>query len=303
MKATLPPLPFAAWKPTKETLHIFTQIIGKVRLALAPARNHWWHVTSRVSARGLTTGLIPHGGGAFEIELDLVEHGVDVITSSGERARLPLHDGLSVAAVHRGLFGHLAAFGIRPRILAKPYDLPFSRLPFASDERHAAYDRDAAAKFGVILRWTAGVLERFAGTFAGKSSPVHFFWHGFDLALTRFSGRRAPPIPGANAVTRASYSHEVASFGFWPGDEYAPAPAFYAYAAPVPPGLRDEPLAPRGARWNAEGGQARLSYEVVRKSRDPAAALTRFWKSVDRAARTRASWAAAQPRDVAANGE
>jgi hypothetical protein len=298
MKTTLPPLPLASWKPTKETLHIFAQIVGKIRLALAPARNHWWHVTLRVSPRGLTTGLIPYKGGGFEIELDLVDHGVDVRTASGDRARLLLRDGLSVAAFHRDLFRHLAAFGIRPSILAKPYDLPFSRLPFASDERHASYDGEAATTFGAILRWTAGVLERFAGQWKGKTSPVHFFWHGFDLALTRFSGRRAPMIAGANAVTREAYSHEVASFGFWPGDAYAPAPAFYAYAAPVPAGLRDEPL-PRGAKWNAEGGQARLPYDVVRRSRDPAKTVTQFWESLDRAARKRAHWTAALPHDVA----
>ena len=298
MRTTLPVLPFASWRPTKETLHLFAQIVGKIRMALAPPRNHWWHVTSRVSARGLTTGLIPNGASGFEIEIDLVDHGVEVTTVAGDRARIALRDGLSVAAFHRELFRHLESFGIRPSILARPYDLTFAHQPFARDRRHAAYDKEAATKFGVMLRWAAVVLERFAGTFDGKTSPVHFFWHSFDLALTRFSGRRAPPIPGANAVTRAAYSHEVASFGFWPGDAYTPAPMFYAYAAPVPDGLREAALEPRAAKWVPDTGQARLPYDTVRKSANPAATLTRFLKSVDRAVRARARWDDARPARV-----
>jgi hypothetical protein len=295
MKTTLPALPFAAWRSTKESLHLFTQIVGKIRLALAPPRNHWWHVTLRVSPRGLTTGFVPHGDGGFEIELDLLGHGLETRTSAGDFARIALRDGLSVAACHRRLLDQLHDFGIRPRIRAKPYDVPFAKVPFAADERHAAYDPEAAATFATILRWTAGVLEQFAGRFDGKSSPVHFFWHGFDLAMTRFSGRRAPPIPGANEVTRQAYSHEVASFGFWPGDAYTPAPTFYGYAAPVPAGLRGARLQPKAAKWLAGSGQARLSYDVVRRSRDPAQTLTSFWESVATAARTRARWDAARP--------
>jgi hypothetical protein len=298
MKPVLPPLPFAAWRPTKETLHLFTQVVGKIRLRMAPPRNHWWHVALRPSPRGLTTGLVPHGQGAFEIEFDLVDHGVDVRTPAGA-ARFALRDGLSVAEFYRDLFRHLGTFGIRPSILAKPYDVPFAKRAFAADRQHASYDADAVARFGRVLRWTAAVLERFAGRFRGKSSPVHFFWHSFDLALTRFSGRRAAPIEGANAVTREAYSHEVASFGFWPGDKTMPAPAFYAYAAPVPAGLREEPLRPRAARWNPGSGMAALPYEAVRASRDPEATLTAFLASAFDAARTRARWSAAEPRTVA----
>jgi hypothetical protein len=299
MKTTLPALPFASWRPTKETLHLFTQIVGKIRLALAPPRNHWWHVSLRVTPRGLTTGFVPHGDGGFEIELDLLEHGLETRTSAGDLTRIALRDGVSVATCHRRLFEQLHDLGIRPRIRAKPYDVPFAKAAFAADERHAAYDAAAAATFGTILRWTAGVLEQFAGRFHGKSSPVHFFWHSFDLAMTRFSGRRAPPIPGANEVTRQAYSHEVASFGFWPGDADTSVPTFYGYAAPVPAGLRGTRLLPSAAKWLAGSGQARLSYDVVRRSRDPAKTLTSFWESVANAAQTCARWDEAKPRSVA----
>jgi len=299
MKTTLPALSFASWRPTKETLHVFSQIVGKIRLALAPPRNHWWHITSRVSSRGLTTGAIPFAGGFFEIDFDFVDHGVEVTTSTGGFARIPLRDGLSVAAFHRELFQHLEAFGVRAKIRAEPYDLPFSRVPFAKDERHAAYDPQAAAAFGVLLRWSAGELERFAATFGGKTSPVHFFWHSFDLALTRFSGRRAPPIPGANRIAREAYSHEVASYGFWAGDQWTPSPTFYGYAAPVPAGLQDEKLAPRGAKWVAGTGQARLDFEVVRKATKPRDALQAFLGSVDAAIRRRADWRGAATAEVA----
>ena len=295
MKPTLPPLPLAPWKPTKETLHLWTQIVGKVRMALSPRRNHWWHVTLRVSPRGLTTGLVPHAKGGFEIELDLVDHGVEVRMADGCRARIPLRDGLSVAEFHRTLLEHLASFGVKPSIRARPYDLSFAKQPFASDKRHAAYDPEAVQRFAAVLRWTAGELERFAGDFRGKTSPVQFFWHSFDLALTRFSGRRAPPIPGANAVTREAYSHEVASFGFWPGDDVVRVPAYYAYAAPVPEGLRKERLAPRGARWNPGSGMALLPYEKVRRAADPGRALLGFYESVQSAASKRARWKDAEP--------
>ncbi|MEO6595904.1 MAG: DUF5996 family protein [Planctomycetota bacterium] len=241
----LPPLPLASWKPTKETLHIFVQIVGKIRLTLAPARNHWWHVTSRPSCFGIS---------------------------------------LPSASVHPSWRSPTTCRSPSCRLLPTKVTQPTTRRRLRRWDDLAVDGRGARA-----LRWPI----------QGEDQPVHFFWHGFDLALTRFSGRPAPPIPGANAVTRAAYSHEVASFGFWPGDANVPAPAFYAYASPVAYGLRDEPLQPRGARWNSEGGQARLSYAVVRRSQDPAKTLTEFWESVDRAARARACWSAAQPHDVA----
>lgn len=295
MASPLPPLPLESWRPTKDTLHLFAQIVGKVRMAFAPRRNHWWHVTLRVSPCGLATGLVPHPAVPFEIELDLAQHGVEVRTAAGERARLELRDGLSVAAFHGWLLPQLRAFGIDARIRARPYDVTFASEPFADDVRHAAYDPAAASRFAAILRWTAAVFEEFAGRFQGKTSPVQFFWHSFDLAVTRFSGRRAPEVKGADPVERDAYSHEVASFGFWPGDDRVQAPAFYAYAAPVPEGLTQQPLEPRAARWNPEGGMALLMYDEVRAAADPRATLLSFCESVHRAAAKCGNWAAVAP--------
>jgi hypothetical protein len=295
MDQPLPPLPLAPWRPTKDTLHLFAQIVGKIKLALAPPRNHWWHATLRVSPRGLATGLVPHAGADFEIEFDLVGHGVEVRTANGDLARLALRDGLTVAAFHGWLVPQLHAFGIDVRIRAQPYDVAFADAPFAADDRHAAYDPAAARSFAAILRWTANVLEQFAGGFDGKTSPVHFFWHGFDLAVTRFSGRRAP-APTDDPVAAAAYSHEVASFGFWPGDDNVPAPTYYGYAAPVPAGLRQQPLAPAAAKWNPEGGMALLPYEAVRTAADPRRALLSFCESVHAAASKCGNWSAATPR-------
>jgi hypothetical protein len=264
-------------------------------MACAPPRNHWWHVTYRVTPRGLATGLVPHPAGGFEVELDLVGHGVEVRTAAGEVDRFPLRDGLSVAEFHGRLFERLRSFGVEPRIRAMPYDLSFSEEPFAGDRKHASYDADAARRFAAVLRWTAGALEAFAGRFAGKTSPVQFFWHSFDLALTRFSGRRAPPRPDADAVEREAYSHEVASFGFWPGDDDVRAPAFYAYAAPVPDGLTSEPLEPRAARWVPPANNAVLMYDDVRASSDPRGTLDAFLESAFRAAYARARWSEAFP--------
>jgi hypothetical protein len=300
MPAPLPALPYADWRPTRDTIHRWAQIVGKIRLATAPRRDHWWHVSLRPTPRGLTTGLIPNAVGGFEIEFDFVEHALDVRTAAGEATRIPLRDGLSVAGLYETLFARLADFGVRPRIRATSYDLTPS-LAFAKDRRHATYDAEAAARFGAVLRWVAGVFEEFAGRFRGKTSPVHFFWHSFDLAVTRFSGRAAPPEKGATAVEREAYSDEVASFGFWPGDSDVKAANFYAYAAPVPGGLTRERLA-KPARWLPEGGMALLSYDAMRKSRNPRATLLDFLESAFRAAWKRADWAAAQGAPSAAQG-
>jgi hypothetical protein len=296
MAETLPALPLDAWRETKRTVHLWAQIVGKTRLATMPKTNHWWHASLRVTPRGLGTGFVPTANGGFDVEMDFEGHGVEMRNGRGGRARVPLRDGLSVAAFHRAYFEALRGLGVEPRIRATPYDTGFSTTPFAKDEEHRTYDAAAVARFATMLRFAAGAYEEFAGRFTGKSSPVHFFWHSFDLAHTRFSGRRAPPL-GADAtpVEREAYSHEVASFGFWPGDEDTAAPGFYAYAAPVPKGLADEPLEPRTATWNAEEGMATLAYDDVRASPDPKATLLAFCESAYRAARTRADWAAVEP--------
>jgi hypothetical protein len=294
-KSSLPALPLEEWRPTKDTLHRLVQVLGKLRLALAPWRNHWWHVTLRVTPRGVTTGLIPSPGCDFEVDLDLLRQVATMRTSAGGEERLALRDGVSVADFHRWLVASLRKFGIEARIRAVPYDLE-PATPFAEDAEHDAHDPSAVERFSTILRWSERVLEEFAGRFEGKSSPVHLFWHAFDLAHTRFSGRAAPPRPGADGVEREAYSQEVASFGFWPGDDQVPEPAYYAYAAPEPEGLTEERLAPRQARWRGEHGQALLRYEDVRRAADPRATLLSFFDSVFRAAEKRAKWPAPSAR-------
>jgi hypothetical protein len=286
----LPPLPLESWRPTKETLHRIVQVLGKVRLAHAPWRNHWWHVTLRVTPRGLTTGLVPSPAEDFEVDLDLLRQVATLRTSTGGEERFALREGVSVADFHRWLVERLRGLGVEAGIRPVPYDLRPS-VPFAEDAEHASHDPAALERFATVLRFSEGVLEEVAGRFVGKTSPVHFFWHAFDLAHTRFSGRLAPPREGANAVEREAYSQEVVSFGFWPGDDQVPEPSYYAYAAPEPEGLTRAPLLPRkGARWRGEFGQALLSYEDVRRSADPRGTLLSFFDSVWDAARERGGW-------------
>lgn len=287
----LPPLPLEAWEETKETLHRWVQIVGKVRLAATPFRNHWWNVPLYVTARGLTTGLMAEGARGFAIDFDLVAHRLTVSTSNGASDGFALVDGLSVAGFHRALFDRLATLGIGVDIDGRPFDLE-PATPFAEDEAHAAYDAASVDRWWRILVWTAGVFEEFAGRFVGKTSPTHLFWHSFDLALTRFSGRRAPDQPEADPVTREAYSHEVISFGFWAGDPRVRAPAFYAYAAPEPEGLRSTPLRPEAAAWSESGGGslALLLYEDLRVLDEPRDALLAFLQSAYEAGAAAASW-------------
>ena len=291
-KIELPELPYAEWLPTKTTLHLMCQIIGKVRLAMMPPLNHWWHVTLYVSPRGLTTQSIPDGrGGAFEIVLDLVDHRVEVETSRGDRRSFALA-GEPVADFHRRLFAALAELGVEPKIVARPYEMGVE-TPFAEDREHAAWDRDAIGRFWRILLWSTEAMERFAGGFAGKATPVHLYWHSFDLAYTRFSGRRAPEMPEAGRVSREAYSHEVVSFGFWPGDEELPEPAYYSYVWPVPEGLSARELRPAAAEWTERGGspQALLRYAAVRGAERPGEVLGEFLESAYRVQAQAAGWA------------
>jgi len=287
-----PSLPYADWEPTKQTLHRFAQIVGKVRMALVPPRNHWWHVTLYVSAHGLTTGPMPAGEQTCEIELDFVEHGVTVRTSRGARAGFPLRDRLPCARFYTDLFAALAEVGVDVAIHPEPFDLGESPA-FPADTVHDSYDADAVQRFWTVLRRTDGVLATFASRFNGKASPTHLFWHSFDLAHARFSGRRAPPIEGADPVTAEAYSHEVIAFGWWPGDERRVAfPAYYSYTAPEPGGLRDQPLAPAEAEWQdtGNGSLAVLPYDAVRSARDPEGVLLSFFESAYGAGATAANW-------------
>ena len=288
----LPELPLEPWEPTKDTLHLWAQIVGKVRLASTPPQNHWWNVVLYVDTHGLTTRRLRSDDCDFDVSFDFVSHELVVRTSRGELASFLLVDGLSVAAFYERLTGLLADLGIDMETKAEPYGIAVT-TPFADDFEHASYDRDAVERFWHALRWIDWTLQEFAGWFCGKTSPVHLFWHGFDLAVTRFSGARAPETPTADPVTREAYSHEVISFGFWPGDQKVRVPAFYSYTAPEPAGLADQPLRPETASWQQPFGQshlALLSYDAVRTSDDPRETLLDFLQSAYDAGATLAGW-------------
>jgi len=284
------PLPLEEWEATKNTLHLWVQIIGKTRLSLMPMRNHWWNVTLYPSARGLTTRRMPVQYHNLEIEIDLVDHHLRARTTESEAA-FDLHDGLSVADFHRRLIETLDLLDVSVAIRDEPFGVPMT-TPFSADRDHASYDAGAVTRFLQILQWSTDVFEEFAGWYCGKSSPVHLFWHSFDLAVSRFSGTRAPGGPGADAVTEEAYSHEVISFGFWAGDQSNPFPAYYSYTAPEPPGLRDQALRPRIAEWlpRGNGYLATLRYDDVRNSVDPRAVLLEFLQSAFEAGASLAGW-------------
>jgi hypothetical protein len=286
--AELPPLPLDDWEATKDTLHLWMQIVGKVRLASSAPRNHWWHVPLYVDVRGLTTRRMHAANdAAFQIRFDFVDHRLVVETDAGGVDSFPLVDGLSVAEFDRTLHETLAALGVDVAIRESPYGVPMT-TPFPDDREHATYDPDAVERFWRILAWSDGVFEEFAGWFCGKTSPVHVFWHSFDLAVTRFGGKRAPAQPNADAVAQEAYSHEVVSFGFWAGDRNVREPSYYSYTAPEPPGLRDRPLRPDAAAWT--DSLALLPYEAVRTAEDPRATLLAFLESAYEAGADAAGW-------------
>lgn len=291
MGEILPPMPLGDWRPTKDTLHLYCQIIGKIRMALHPKLNHWWHVSLYVTPHGLSTGTIPYGQRNFSIELDFARHRLAIATGDCREEDFAIYDGLSVADFYSSIFANLAKLGIRPEINPLPYEAP-SIVPFPEDTENASYDRDFIRRFHKILMFADGVLTKFRGRFIGKSTPVHLFWHSFDLALTRFSGREAPIKENANRVEREAYSHEVISFGFWFGDERVPAPAFYSYTAPEPVGLSEEALEPESARWieSGSGHLAVLMYDDIRTLADPEGSVLDFLESAYRAGAKCAGW-------------
>ena len=279
-----PALPLDAWEATRGTLHMWCQIVGKVRLALSPHVNHWWQVPLYVSARGLTTSAIPYKGKVFEVEFDFIGHVLRISVSDGASRTLRLGPK-SVAGFHAELMAALVALGIEVHIWTMPVEIP-APIAFEKDTVHAAYDPAYASRFWEALIAIATVL----GGFLGKSSPVHFFWGSFDLAVTRFSGRRAPPMPNADVVTREAYSHEVSSVGWWPGDETTPFPAFYAYASPEPDAFGKVPVRPAAAFYDSNASQFRLKYDDVRLAASPRRALLDFCQSTYEAAATLARW-------------
>jgi hypothetical protein len=270
-----PELPLSAWADTYATLHMWTQIVGKVRLALSPRMNHWWEVPLYVNARGLTTSAIPYGDGIFEVQFDFIDHELKVQTSWGPSKSLPLK-AQSVADFYAAF---MSALGEVP-----------DPVPFEKDKQHASYDREYAHRFWRILILCQNVFQEFRARFIGKDSPVHFFWGSFDLAVTRFSGRRAPVRAGADPVTREAYSHEVISAGFWPGGGEVKGPAFYAYAAPEPAGFAEQPVQPAAALYYPQLKEFLLMYDDVRAATAPRDALLAFLQSTYEAGANLANW-------------
>jgi hypothetical protein len=291
--ARWPELPYSAWKDTCATLQLWTQIVGKARLALVPWLNHSWHVTLRVTARGLATPLIAGGAADFQFEFDFVDHTLWIRTSEGHFRQLMLRP-VSVAEFYAELMIALEELGIAVRIDTMPNEIA-DAIRFGEDRAHAAYDAEFANRFWRVLLRSHEVFAQFRTAFLGKASPVHFFWGSFDLAVTRFSGRRAPPHPGGiprlpDAVTREAYSHEVSSAGFWPGGGPIDYPAYYSYAYPVPEGFASAPVRPAQAFFSPELGEFILPYDAVRTAPDPVRALMEFLQSTYAAAAETGKW-------------
>ena len=288
-----PELPYAAWQDTCATLHLWTQVIGKVRLALTPWLNHSWHVTLRVTARGLGTPPIRYNGRDLAIEFDFIDHVLWLRTSDGH-ARQLMFRPMTVAEFYADVMVALSEFGIAVRINEMPNEIP-GAVPFPQDRAHASYDRNFAEKFWRVLMRSHAVFSHFRTGFLGKASPVHFFWGSLDLAVTRFSGRRAPLHPGGvpnlpDAVAREAYSHEVSSAGFWPGGGGFDQVAFYSYAYPAPEGFSAAKVEPAEAFWSKDLGEFILPYDAVRTAKEPEAALLAFLQSTYGAAADLGRW-------------
>jgi hypothetical protein len=286
-----PEIPYLAWRDTLATVHRFAQLVGKVRLAASPRRNHWWNVPFHLTGRGITTR--PMGRDPiFAIDFDFLDHRLDIATVEGARYSFAL-PGLSVAEFTTQLTHGLAATGVDVTVQRPyPFDLPDAHRPFAQDTEHHTYDTAAVTRYWRVLSQVNLLLEEFAGRWSSKTSPVHHFWHTFDIALTRFADNPVEHPPTTDPVTREAYSREVISFGFWFGDDTFPEPAFYSYTAPEPDGLTDEPLQPETASWAERRGShlAVLRYDDVRSLPDPHGAVLDFYESAYQAGARRAGW-------------
>ena len=288
-----PLLPYSTWKSTCETLHLWTQIVGKIRLTLTPWLNHSWHVPLYVTARGLSTSVIPYKDENFEIRFDFIDQTFDIDVSTGQRRRIRLMPQ-SVCDFYAAVMKSLADLGIQVHIRERPCEIP-DAISFSDDRVHASYDPDAAQRFWRALVQVDRVFKKFRTGFIGKASPVHFFWGSFDLAVTRFSGRPAPPFPSkapglSAAVMAEAYSHEVSSAGFWPGGGGIDYASFYSYAYPTPDGFKDAPVSPKGAFFDDKLGEFLLPYDEVRNAADPEASLLLFLQSTYEAAAEAAHW-------------
>lgn len=286
---TLPRLPYAEWVDTRDTLHLFLQIIGKIRLKTHPKLNHWWHVTLYPSVRGLSTGRIPFGDVSFEISYDMIDHQL-VLSCNDDRSTHFDVAGLNVAEFYRETMNGLSSLGINVRIHPVPYENK-STVPFHLDDAPRAYDKQAVTNFWRALCWVASVFETYRSGFNGKQTPVQLYWHSFDLVVTRFSGK-AFPLTGGTASDREAYSHEVISVGFWPGDDTFQQAAFYGYAYPEPERLAEAKLSPGTAQWSEKNGGALaiLAYDDLMLEADPAATLLGFLDSLYQGAGLAAQW-------------
>lgn len=288
-----PGLPLEEWKDTYATLHMWTQVVGKIRFAQTPWVNHSWHVTLYVTSRGLTTSPIPYGEKTFEIEFDFIDHRLVIETSGGDVRVIELRPR-SVADFYAEVMSTLRGLGLDIRIHTLPNEVQ-GPVPFEKDVEHKSYDPDYANRFWRILVQTDRVFKEFRARFIGKCSPVHFFWGSFDMAVTRFSGQTAPPHPGGvphlpDVVAREAYSHEVSSCGFWPGGGPVPYPVFYSYAYPAPEGFKDALVKPSGAFYSTDLGEFLLPYDEVRNAKKPDALLLDFLQSTYEAAANLAKW-------------
>jgi hypothetical protein len=283
-----PELPLAAWQDTCSTLHMWTQIVGKVRLALSPKVNHWWEVPLYVNAIGLTTSPIPYADGIFEVQFDFIHHKLLIETNRATAKTLDLAPR-SVADFYREFMAALAALGIEVKMWKMPVEIP-NPIPFDEDTVHASYDAEYANRFWRVLIGCDEVFKEFRAGFIGKASPSHFFWGSFDLAVTRFSGRRAPVREGVDPITREAYSHEVISAGWWPGGGDIQGAAFYAYAAPEPAGFAQHPVGPTQAFYHPQLKEFLLMYDDVRQSPSPRSALLEFLQSTYDAGANLGKW-------------
>ena len=291
--ADWPELPLAAWADTCATLHLWTQIVGKIRLAHAPMVNHWWHVPLYVGPRGFTTSAIPYRARSFQIDFDFIDHRLRIDSSDGRRATIAL-EPRSVADFHAELMGRLRDLGLETRIWTMPVEIE-GAIPFERDHEHAAYDRDYVESFWRILLQVDRIFNRFRSSFVGKASPVHFFWGSFDLAVTRFSGRNAPLLQSNSPnvgrwVMQEAYSHECSSAGFWPGNGGFGKPAFFSYAYPEPEGFADAAMSPAATHYDEDLGQFILAYDDVRQSLAPDEMLMDYLRHTYAAAADAGRW-------------
>lgn len=290
-KPIFPPLPLEEWEATKETFHRYLQIIGKIRLALMPRKNHWWYITLYTNSKGFYTGSIPYQDFFFEIQVDLINHQLVISASNGKENSFELHDGLSVAVFYQQIMETLEEMGVKVNIVAKPYDLS-DKIPFSASTMHHSYKEEYVERFWRIMLQVDQVFKEFSGRSYSKTCPVHLYWHHMDLAVTRFSGKKGPEMQDASVADKDAYSHEVISFGFWAGDAEVRAPAFYSYTYPSPEGLDQEPLEPEGALWVENNGtpMAVLMYDDIREKKNPRQLLLAFLESSYQAGAKRAGW-------------